>query len=454
MTGLLSPWRTLEGGDKLAELLATWRVCDDWLVPAGVMAAWLERELDAMAALAQVPADAPVLTGRLAALAQPKTLIIAGLNAAQWVPTRPHPWLSERQLVRLGIPGNAAALMLAKEEWPLLWDGLGAEEIIATRSRHGFDGNEATPAAPWQELAIGGHTIEKSAPAGRLHTTGAASPAALPVPEMAALSPSMIEDALSCPYRAAVGRRGEVRPWEDFDALPDARALGLLLHDVIATYWANKMARDGTAGEGLLLEAERQDACRELQALAETAMAREDDALAALWRPRVAALIPELVGVWIDAGAQGWHVAGVETQLEGEVAGVRIRAKADLIEAGHGQLRVVDYKTGRVPTQVEIRHGGKPQLAVEGAVLGAAGKEIGALRFVRLRGYGDTAVELMDVDEPAAAVAAVPEGLSRLAARLRDPWTAVPDLGKGGLEPSGHCERCAFAGWCRFEERA
>src|SRR5262249_45432066 len=71
-----------------------------------------------------------------------------------------------------------------------------------------------------------------------------------------------------------------------------------------------------------------------------------------------------------------------------------LRARADRIEQlTDGRYAILDYKTGQVPSDKQVRIGIAPQLTLEGAILRrggfkdiAAGVSLGALIYVRLRG--------------------------------------------------------------------
>ncbi|PIZ30862.1 MAG: hypothetical protein COY40_03595, partial [Alphaproteobacteria bacterium CG_4_10_14_0_8_um_filter_53_9] len=148
---LVPTWEERDEAEALQTLLITLQNSQKTVAPT-LFAAFMKSELDAIPHGPQADVNAPVLTGRLAALHGAKTVLIAGLNQPQWSPTRPHPWLSNKQLVTLGIPSGTQARTLANQQFTLLWNGLGATHITGTRSTFGADGTPLTPATPWQKM--------------------------------------------------------------------------------------------------------------------------------------------------------------------------------------------------------------------------------------------------------------------------------------------------------------
>jgi ATP-dependent helicase/nuclease subunit B len=82
-----------------------------------------------------------------------------------------------------------------------------------------------------------------------------------------------------------------------------------------------------------------------------------------------------------------------------------LRARADRIERGaDGSYAILDYKTGQVPTEKQVRIGVSPQLTLEAAILRrggfpdiAAGAAVAELVYVSLKG-GEPAGEGKVID--------------------------------------------------------
>jgi ATP-dependent helicase/nuclease subunit B len=109
-------------------------------------------------------------------------------------------------------------------------------------------------------------------------------------------------------------------------------------------------------------------------------------------------------------------------------------AKADRIEIGPGAIgRILDYKTGRPPSDKQVAAGFSPQLTLSGAILMAGGfSKIGALQpmelaYVQLTGRRPAGVirsALGESEAPLDAVASALDGLKAVIARFDDPATA------------------------------
>jgi ATP-dependent helicase/nuclease subunit B len=128
----------------------------------------------------------------------------------------------------------------------------------------------------------------------------------------------------------------------------------------------------------------------------------------AFWWPRF-----ERIARWLA----GWEVErrGTVAAVSAEVAGkieipvgermFTLRTRADRIERlGDGSYAILDYKTGQVPTEKQVRVGISPQLTLEAAILRgggfdgiAAGASVANLAYMSLRG-GVPAGEEITVD--------------------------------------------------------
>jgi ATP-dependent helicase/nuclease subunit B len=159
----------------------------------------------------------------------------------------------------------------------------------------------------------------------------------------------------------------------------------------------------------------------------------------AFWWPRF-----ERIARWLAATERA-HRAGVTESLSecegrltlGSPGGpFTITAKADRIDrCSDGELLLVDYKTGTLPSTKTVQAGFAPQLPLEGAILrdggfaGLSGTAIG-LEYWRLSG-GEPAGErrAIDAGEPGALVDRVLTRVKALIERFDDPSTpylAVP----------------------------
>jgi ATP-dependent helicase/nuclease subunit B len=124
-----------------------------------------------------------------------------------------------------------------------------------------------------------------------------------------------------------------------------------------------------------------------------------------------------------------------------------ITARADRIDMlTDGSLRIIDYKTGELPTYTAVDDGHAPQLPLEawlaeqGAFSNCAAAPVSELLFLRLRG-GQIPGEIRPAGKavPKELAAASHSGLARLLleyASLLTPYVAL-DTDAGGTEPGG-----------------
>jgi ATP-dependent helicase/nuclease subunit B len=141
-------------------------------------------------------------------------------------------------------------------------------------------------------------------------------------------------------------------------------------------------------------------------------------------------------GLWVADLERERRAHGVEVQVE-QTGHYRIpdldftvSAKADRLELDRGEVHVLDFKTGRAPTDKEIRTGFSPQLTLTAAIVAAGGFEgvsvrvPGELVYVRVTGRepaGELHVRASGGGESLTMAEAALDGLKRLIARYDDP---------------------------------
>ncbi len=99
------------------------------------------------------------------------------------------------------------------------------------------------------------------------------------------------------------------------------------------------------------------------------------DAQVALWQPRLAKIAAWFSQTEASIRARGRHSAAIEQDVEYrfEVEGIEycLRCRADRIDRdAQGNLHIVDYKSGTVPSGKSVAEGHNPQLSLEGALIG------------------------------------------------------------------------------------
>jgi ATP-dependent helicase/nuclease subunit B len=180
-----------------------------------------------------------------------------------------------------------------------------------------------------------------------------------------------------------------------------------------------------------------------------------EEATAAVWWPqmeRIARWFIDCERPWRET-ARAQHVE-LDGRIEFPVRGQRfaLSGRADRIDALHdGSLRIIDYKTGAVPSFNDTKQGYSPQLLIEahmamqGGFAPVAAAPVGEVLYVRLSG-GDPAGEVKRCTDDVATLAEhTAAGLKRLlegyadaatAYEARD-WSREPD----GARNYGHLSR-------------
>jgi ATP-dependent helicase/nuclease subunit B len=117
--------------------------------------------------------------------------------------------------------------------------------------------------------------------------------------------------------------------------------------------------------------------------------------------------------------------------LPGPAGSFTLTAIADRIDRlADGAINIIDYKTGVVPTETELKQGRSPQLPLEAAIAsaggfpGVPGGGAATLSYWRISG-GREAGKIKDIKADGNALAqAAQEGLQALIAEFDDPATA------------------------------
>jgi RecB family exonuclease len=164
------------------------------------------------------------------------------------------------------------------------------------------------------------------------------------------LSVSAIEKLINNPYAFYLEYILKLKPLEfDTDAL--ARFFGNLIHAGIS----NAMPKFSAAKFSAFCAAELQNA--------------------QLSEGVVRGLMHKIekISHWLAENISPTSRKFSEVYGEYEYMGIKLNAKADLIEATGESLNIVDFKTGSAPKQAEVNCGASPQLAVEMFILAAGG---------------------------------------------------------------------------------
>ena len=302
-------------------------------------------------------------------------MVLGGLNEQVW-PSQPDPgaWLNRTMREKLGLPQPERDIGLAAHDFE---QGFAYTQTYLTFSKR-LGGAPASPSRWLLRLktvlttaGLGTTALEQSPyvalaqalerPRGNEPLSGPMRKPA-PMPPVSArprkFSVTEIEKLVRNPYAVYARRVLALEPLQDFGLAPDAALRGSLFHDAIAEW--NRL---GASDEQALLAAGEKL----------FASLGDDAEVKNFWWPhfkRVAAwlvaqetqLTQDMLGIHAEqSGSLTFDVSGVEHQLN---------ARADRIDIlQNGAARLIDYKTGVLPTAKQVKAGLNPQLTLEAAIL-------------------------------------------------------------------------------------
>ena len=300
----------------------------------------------------------------------------AALVEGVWPPeTRTDPWLSRPMRLELGLDLPERRIGLSAHDFAQL---IGMPEVFLTRAAK-LGGAPTVASRFTQRLAaVAGEALEGRADARRAVSRicareldraerVASVKRPRPTPPLEArperLSVTEIEHWLRDPYTIYAKHILDLRPLDAVDTPPGARDRGTVIHGAIGDF-TEKYA------EGL-----PNDALAALLTLGEEKFAVLQDypEARAFWWPRFIRIARWFVGWETKRRA---NTAALFAEIKGELKmplGARtftLGTRADRIERlADGRYAILDYKTGSVPTERQVRTGLSPQLTLEGAML-------------------------------------------------------------------------------------
>jgi ATP-dependent helicase/nuclease subunit B len=426
------------GGEAMGRLLADLMTEGDSLPPATPrgFSELLVRLMSGEAVRGESPTHPRlrILGAIEARLIRADRLILAGLEEGVWPRGAPlDPFLSRPMRERLGLPSPERRVGLAAHDFA---QAACAPEVVLVHSER----REGAPAikSRWlwrlETLARGAGAELPSRPdvldwARRLDAPDDYRPAQRPAPcppvedRPTRLAVTRVEALTRDPY--AVWARDMLRLYrlDRPDEPVEARARGTAIHSAFEQFakaHPEILPPDAaTIFERLYMEA-LEGAGMPREGLArERHLARE----AAQW---VAALEAER-----RAGGCRIHVE-TEGRLTFKVGDreFTVTAKADRIECADGVGHILDYKTGRAPTEKVVKAGFSPQLTLTAAILAKGGfKDLGPLppgdlTYLEVTGRrpaGRVEVRARAGDEASEAARLAFEGLEKLIASYFDP---------------------------------
>jgi ATP-dependent helicase/nuclease subunit B len=338
-------------------------------------------------------------------------VVLGGLVEGTWPPEmRPDPWLSRPMRHALGLDLPERRVSLSAHDFA---QALGAAEVILAYPTK-LAGTPTVISRFVQRLAAvaGEEHWDRARANGAKYLAWARSldrPAEVkriekpePKPPLAArptaLSVTDIENWLRDPYTIYAKHILKLRELDAVDLPPGAADRGILIHAALSEFTKTFVAALPADPAAALIEI----GAKHFAALEDYPEAR------AFWWPRF-----RRIARWFA----GWETVRRDsvTALAAEVYGkidislgervFTLRARADRIErlAGGGYA-ILDYKTGQVPSEKQVRIGVSPQLTLEAAILRGGGfgdiparSSVTELVYVSLKG-GDPAGEHVPVD--------------------------------------------------------
>ena len=357
-------------------------------------------------------------------------LILGGLNEGTWPPDiKPDPWMSRPMRKEFGLPPLDQRIALTAHDFQ---QAMCAPEVFITRANK-VDGTPTIPSRCLVRLekivnALGDSTLQNSSSEESwlywqqmlddpdIDPCPIKPPA--PTPPISArprqLSVTQIETWMRDPYAIYAKHILKLEPLPSIDAPPDAADYGSIIHKILDLF-VKKYSRDPvnyTLDNILKIGQE------------EFSEVLKYPSVWAFWWPRFLRIAEWFInnekknlGEIITSHNE---VIG-KLIIKGRKEPFVIVAKADRIDKKKdGGLMIIDYKTGALPSRLEVLGGFAPQLPLEAAIAESGGFDgisenyVQDLLYWRLKG-GNPAGEILAIkDNPKDLAISAKEGLEAL----------------------------------------
>ena len=371
-----------------------------------------------------------------ARLQQADLLVLGGLNEGTWPGSAAFdPWMSRQMRQQFGIAVPERAVGIAAHDFA---QAIGAPAVALIRAAR----REGVPTIPSRWLLRLGAVLRATGLDGALgpepEIDSAAAlqdvperrrplPIVAPCPPVEArprrLAVTAIETWIRDPYAIYARYILGLRALDELDAEPGRAELGTAVHDALAAF-VQRHPRDLPADP----EAELTEIARDCFG---PYLSRPG--AWAFWWPRF-----ERIARWFIATERQRRGNIIESFSErngrlvipAPAGPFTITAIADRIDRLHsGEVTILDYKTGVLPSKTEVDNGIAVQLPLEGAIARAGGFEgvpgmPATLEYWRLSG-GEPAGEQkpLTAGDPGELIDRVLRGVGGLVARFDDPAT-------------------------------
>ena len=240
------------------------------------------------------------------------------------------------------------------------------------------------------------------------------------------LSVTQIETLVRDPYAVYARHVLGLRALDEIDADPGAAERGSVIHDALDQFFrAFPAALPNDAVDRLLAQG-RDCFGRNL----------ERPGIKAFWWPRF-----ERIARWIIdyERSRRTGIATLLTEIDGEIvfdapAGpFKVTAKADRIELRtNGEVAILDYKTGAIPSMKSVELGLSPQLpleasiAAEGGFTGVPAGPVAVLAYLQLTGGNPPGREVSASDDATALTLLTRDRLHQLISSYDQPERSYP----------------------------
>jgi ATP-dependent helicase/nuclease subunit B len=370
-------------------------------------------------------------------------IVLGGFNEGVWPgDPSPDPWMSRPMQDAFGLPLPERRIGLAAHDFAQL---AAAPEVVLTRAEK----TDGTPTVPsrWllrlETVLRGCGAADDFAPNPRwigyqkgLNAPGAHRPVCPPMPRppVAArprrLSVTRIELWMRDPYSIYAREILKLRPLDPLEADPGAAERGTMIHDALDAFLQEFSGALPDDAETRLIAIGKE----------KFGSALSRPAVRAFWWPRFVRIARWFVA---QERLERAAIAASRTEVIGrhEISAPAgpflLTAHADRIDRRvEGSLAIIDYKTGTVPSEKQIKAGYAPQLPLEAVIAegggfdGVAGAAVGRLAHWRLSG-GEPPGEIREVKQDVPQLAA--EARARLVAliaafdRAETPYVSTPE---------------------------
>ncbi len=347
-------------------------------------------------------------------------MIVGGLNEGISPPDAgADPWMNRDMRRQFGLPTPEQRVGQATHDF---LQALGASSVVMTRAEK-VDGTPAVPSrwlfrikAVVGELPEGGepwqHWIEVMDTPSHIMTLDPPAPRPPVKYRPTSLPVTSVELWKKDPYALYAKRILGLSKLKPLDDKPNAADKGSMIHDIVEEFIKHEGSVLGDVGKKRLIAIGKKHFEKVIN----------QPVVYAFWWPRFLN-----VAEWFVDNEAIRHttftVSGVEVKAEARVpnSNFTLTAKADRIDMvkEDGSLVIIDYKTGGVPNDNQIRAGFAPQLPLEGwlaergSFTDIEAATVSELSYWKISG-ANPACTVTIVDEPDIRIKEAIEGLTKM----------------------------------------